>query len=318
MFFLKVEPDPSVELVSKGANAYRENSCDGLIAIGGGKARWDSAKGIAVRISRTRGTTETENTAGGIAKMKPPVPPIICLPTTSGTGSEMNPFAVITNKQRNFKFTITNNMLLPRVAIIDPLLCQTMPAAVTADTGIDALSHCIESYVAMSESYHPYYDALALYGVKMVGQSLRAAYKNGNDVGARTNMCMAAAFGGVVIGKGLGIGHAISHVLGEYHHISHGRGCALGLLCFVKANKSICREQFSFLAYTLDRSQDLEAALLKLYKDLDTPVRFREVGITEQDLNRIAIDAFRDVVLTYPNPAPISEHQMLDLLRELY
>ncbi len=315
--FHEVESDPSVEVVEKGASLYKEQGCNGLIAVGGGSSM-DAAKAIAIAVSQPGTLTEYESVVGGVAKIKAPVPPIICIPTTSGTGSETNQYAVITNKQRNVKFPLMSSLILPKVAIIDPVLCKTMPPSVTADTGIDALAHCVESYVAIGDTYHPYYEALALYGAKLIGRSLRAAYQNGEDIKARTDMSMAAALGGIALAKGLGLGHAISHVLGTYHHISHGRGCALGLLCFVRANKKACQEQFSDLAYALDHSQDLEAALLRLYKDLNTPVRFREAGITEKDLKRIAFEAFEDVVQTSPNPTPLSEYQILELLKEFY
>ncbi|GAH40484.1 unnamed protein product, partial [marine sediment metagenome] len=225
--FSEVESDPPVENIEKAAQFYKEQGCDGIITVGGGSAM-DAAKAIAVRASQPGILTEYENMVGGRAKIKPPVPPIICIPTTSGTGSETNQFAIITDKQRNVKFTIMSDLMIPKLAVIDPVLCKTMPPTVTAGTGADALAHCVEGYVGMAAAYHPYYEALALYGVKLIGGSLRAAYNNGEDIDARTDMCMAAAFGGIAFTKGLGLGHAIGHVVGTYYHIPHGKACALG------------------------------------------------------------------------------------------
>jgi len=193
-----------------------------------------------------------------------------------------------------------------------------MPPSITAETGIDALSHCVEGYVGMNEEYHPYYEALALYSVKLIGKSLRRAYNDGDDIEARKDMCMAAAFGGIAFTKGLGLGHAISHVLGAFYHISHGTGCALGLLCHVRSNREVCREQFEDLAWALDRSKDLEDALLRLYSDLKIPVRMREAGIREKDLERIGFEVSTNTVNLAANPKALTEHRILELLREFY
>jgi alcohol dehydrogenase class IV len=315
--FAAVEPDPPVEVIEKAGQYYREQSCDGLIAIGGGSSM-DTAKAAAVRVSQPGILTEYENMVGGKTKINPPVPPIICIPTTSGTGSETNQYAVITDKERNLKFTIMSDLMVPRLAIIDPVLCKSMPPAVTAGTGADALAHCVEGYVGMAADYHPYYEALALYGVKLVGRSLKAAYHNGEDIDARTDMAMAAAFGGIAFTKGLGLGHAIGHVLGAYYHLPHGNVCALGLLCFVRFNKKACQKQFSDLAWALDGSVDLEAALERLFKELKIAIRFRDVGIPEAGLKEIAFETSTNAVNLAANPLPVSEQQILELLKEFY
>jgi aldehyde:ferredoxin oxidoreductase len=312
-----VEPDPPVESIERAARFYGENGCDCLIALGGGSSM-DTSKATAVRVSQTGILTEFENMFGGKAKIKPPLPPVICIPTTSGTGSETNQYAVITDRERDVKFTIMSDYLVPTLAVIDPLVCSTMPPAITAETGIDALSHCIEGYVGMNDDYHPYYEALALYGVKLIGRSLRRAHANGQDIEARKDMCMAAAFGGIAFTKGLGLGHAISHVLGAFHHISHGRGCALGLLIHVRANAGVCREQFEDLAWALDRTTDLEAALIKLYSDLNIPSRMSDVGIEENDLERIAFEASTNTVNLAANPQPMSEKKIFRLVKDIY
>jgi len=186
------------------------------------------------------------------------------------------------------------------------------------ESGVDALGHCIEGYVGVAVPYHPYYEALALYGVKLTGRSLTRAYKNGEDIDARTDMCMAAINGGICFTKGLGIGHAIAHVLGARYHISHGKAVAIGLLCFVRANKKACQEPFSDLAWALDRSDDLEAALIKLYKDLKVAWRLRDFDIPEKDLRKIAFETSKDVVNIASNPSPVSQHRILELLKESY
>jgi len=193
-----------------------------------------------------------------------------------------------------------------------------MPKGLTAETGIDALGHCIEGYVGQGIPYHPYYSALALYGVKLVGKSLRRAWNNPDDVDARSDMCVAAINGGIAFTKGLGIGHALGHAIGAHYHVSHGKAVAVGLLCFARANKEACKEEFLDLAWTLDRSDDLEAALKRLYDDLNMPTRFSALGIPEAALGKIAFETTKDVVNLASNPIPLDEPGILELLKEFY
>jgi alcohol dehydrogenase class IV len=208
--------------------------------------------------------------------------------------------------------------IIPRLAIIDPALCATMPPKVTAETGLDALAHCIEGYVCMASPYHPYYEALALYGVKLVGRSLRKACNDGRDLDARADMCMAALNGGLCLSKGLGVGHAIGHALGAKYHIPHGKAVALGLLCFVRANREACLKQFSELAWALDGSDDIETPLVRLYEDVGVPTRLRDSGMPEGGLPEIAFETSKDAVNLARNPAPLSDRQILELLRTCY
>ncbi len=312
-----VEPDPPVDSIERSARFYKDNKCDGLIAVGGGSSI-DTTKATAVRVSQTGLLREFENMVGGKAKIKPPLPPVIAIPTTSGTGSETNQYAIITDPDRDVKFTMMSDYMVPRLAIIDPLMCKTMPPTVTAQTGIDALSHSIEGYTGMNDEYHPLYEALALYGVKLIGRSLRRAYTSGDDIEARKDMCMAASFGGISFTKGLGLGHAISHVLGSFYHIPHGSGCALGLLCHIRSNAKVCKRQYEELAWALDRSNELETALLSLYRDLGMHTRIRDVGVKEEDMARIAFEVSINAVNLAANPQPVTEQNIHALLREFY
>lgn len=320
--FTDLEADPPVEEIEKIAAVYREQGCDGLIALGGGSSI-DAAKAAAVRVSQPGILTEYDSTVGGTSKIKSPVPPIICIPTTSGTGSEVNQYAVITDRQRPIKFVIVSNLIVPKLAVVDPNLCRTMPPQLTAETGIDALGHCVEGYLGTGIAYHPYYESLALYGVKLVGRSLRKAC-SGNDMESRADMCMAAMHGGICFAKGLGLGHAIAHMLGAQYHMPHGRAVALGLLCYVRAiNESESRQTelnpaLKELARMLSGSDDLEAALLQLYRDVNIPARLRDAGIPESDVPRLAFETSKDVVLLSGNPVPVGQKRILELLRESY
>jgi len=317
VIFSGVEPDPPIELLERVGKIYTDNRCDGIVGLGGGSSM-DTAKAVALRVTHTGEMREYESIVGGTAKIRPVLPPIICIPTTSGTGSEVNPYAVITDKERDLKFMLMSNHLIPRLAVIDPLYCKTMPASLTVESGIDALAHCIEGYVSLAIPYHPYFEAMAVYGVKLIGRSLIRAYKNGNDIAARTDMCMAAICGGLAFLKGLGIGHAITHVLGAHYHMPHGRAAIYGLLCFVKANKETCKEPFIDMAQLLNRSNDLEESLFEFYRKLDIPISLKALGIPKDDLKKIAFDTSRDAVNMATDPTSVSERKILELLLEIY
>lgn len=315
--FLEVESDPPIELIEKGGEVFKKNDCDGIIGLGGGSCL-DAAKAIGLRVSHPGELTEYESIVGGTAKIGPTLPPLICIPTTSGTGSEVNPYAVITNKQRNVKFMLMSNFLIPKLAVIDPGYCESMPPQLTRESGIDALAHCIEGYVALAAPYHPYFESMALYGTKLIGRSVVKAYNNGEDMDARRDMSMAAAYGGIAFSKGLGVGHAITHVLGAHYHIPHGQASIAGLLCFVRANKEFCEEAFLDLSFLLSRSEDLESALIKLYQDLHITVKLKDYGIPKDDLRKIAFYAYRDAVNIATNPSPLTEKKILSLLEDVY
>jgi len=317
IIFSEVEPDPPIELIERAGKIYTDNHCDGILGLGGGSSM-DTAKAVGLRVTHAGEMREYESIVGGTAKIKPLLPPIICIPTTSGTGSEVNPYAVITDKERDLKFMLMSNHLIPRLAVIDPIYCKTMPPGLTVESGIDAMAHCIEGYVSLAIPYHPYFEAMAVYGVKLIGRSLPRAYKNGNDIAARTDMCMAAICGGIAFLKGLGIGHAITHVLGAHYHMPHGRAAIYGLLCFVKANKETCKEQFIDMAQLLNRSNDLEEGLLDFYKKLDIPISLKALGIPKDDLKKIAFYTSRDAVNMATDPTSVSQQKILELLLEIY
>ena len=317
VLFSEVQPDPPVEEIEELGRIFKKEGCDSLIALGGGSSM-DAAKAASLRVSQPGVLEEYGSMVGGTGKINPPLPPLVCIPTTSGTGSEVNSYSVITDREKNQKFVITSDFLVPKLAVIDPELMKTMPRGLTAQTGIDALAHCVEGFVGMAIPYHPYYEALGFYGTKLIGRSLRKAVARGDDIDARTDMCVAAIYGGICFTKGLGLGHAIGHVLGGLYHIPHGTAVGVSLLCFVRGNQKGCPEEFSDLAYLLDRSHDLESALLKLYEDIGMPTRFRDLGIKESDLKKIAFETSMDVPNMVGNPVPPNESQVLEFLKAFY
>jgi aldehyde:ferredoxin oxidoreductase len=315
--FSEVEPDPPIELIERAGRLYTETACDGILGLGGGSSM-DTAKALGLRVTHAGDLREFEGIVGGGGKIKPVLPPIVCLPTTSGTGSEVNPCAVITDKERDLKLVLMSNHLIPRLAVIDPLFCRTMPPGLTIASGIDALAHCVEGYVSLATPYHPYFESMAVYGVKLIGRSLPRAYRDGEDIPARTDMCMAALCGGLAFLKGLGLGHALTHVLGAHYHLPHGRAAIYGLLAFVRANRETCQDPFTDLAQMLTRVNDLENSLLDFYGKLDIKVSLKAEGIPREDLEKIAFYTSRDAVNMATDPTTPGRQRILELLEGMY
>jgi aldehyde:ferredoxin oxidoreductase len=315
--FPEVEPDPPIELIERAGALYKEKGCDGILGLGGGSSL-DTAKTLGLRVTHDGDLREYEGIVGGSGKIRPIFPPIICVPTTSGTGSEVNPCAVLTDKARDLKFILMSNHFIPRLAVVDPLYAQTMPPGLTIESGIDALSHCIEGIVSLATPYHPYFESKALYGVKLVGRSLVAAYREPDNIRARTDMCMASICGGLAFLKGLGLGHALTHALGAHYHLPHGRAAIFGLLGFVMANKETCREAFMDMAYLINRSGDLEESLRRLYGELDIDLSLKSYGLTKEGLEALAFYTSRDAVNMATDPTSPSQARILELLKQMY
>lgn len=317
VIFAEVEPDPPIELIERAGVLYKETGCNGILGLGGGSSL-DTAKTLGLRVTHGGDLRDYEGLVGGGGKIKPIFPPIICMPTTSGTGSEVNPCAVLTDKARDVKFILMSNHFIPKLAVIDPLFTKTMPPGLTIESGIDALSHCIEGSVSLATPYHPYFESKALFGVKLIGRSLIAAYKDPNNIRARTDMCMAALCGGLAFLKGLGLGHALTHAIGAHYHLPHGRAAIFGLLGFVMVNKETCKDAFMDMAYLINRSDDLEAALRWLYGELNIDLRLKSHGITKDALKEIAFYTSRDAVNMATDPTSPSQQKILEVLTSMY
>ena len=242
----------------------------------------------------------------------------MAIPTTSGTGSEVTSGAVVTDKRRkNRKFVIVHPELTPKIALLDPKLTMTMPSKLTAITGIDALSHCIEGYPSKFVPYQPLADAAALQGVRLAGRSLKKACLQGNNIGARLDMCMVAYFGGLSVAKGSGLSHAIGHALSAWYHIPHGLSLAVSLLCYVRINRQKCEAEFHELAQMLDGTDDLEMALRRLYADIGMPLRFRDVGVKKEDIDPLVEDILKEPA-NYSNPVRLEKKPLIKLMNEFY
>lgn len=294
--YSEVEADPSIETVDEGARQINEWEADIVIAFGGGSPM-DAAKSMAIL------QTNEGSIADYIRKVKTiqrPGLPVVCIPTTAGTGSEVTAGAVTTDKKAKEKIGLTHDYLFPKLAIIDPQIHESMPPSVTAATGLDALTHAIEAYVATSA--HPISDALCLYAIRMIGENLRRAVANGKDLEARGKMALASLIAGAGFANvGLGAVHGIAHPIGAQFGISHGVANALMLPYVMEYNLIGELSKFKEIAVALgedvqgltlrDAAKKSVEAVVKLKEDLGVPHTLKEVGIGKEAIPAIIKDA---------------------------
>jgi choline dehydrogenase len=305
-----VRANPDVELIGKASALYREAACDGLVALGGGSSM-DTAKGIGVEVAHGGSILDYEHAKIPIRNR---IPPLVTVPTTAGTGSEVTLWAVITDHERRIKFNVGGTPLIAaHVAVIDPTLTLGLPPAITAATGMDALSHGIECYTC---DYHqPFNDAVALAAIELVARWLHIAYSEGSNLEARTNMAHAATFGGLAYGpETAGAAHAMSQSAGGIHDCPHGALTArvLGPVC--EFNAPAAPERYARIAQALGADthglSPLEAAevgiekLYRLTEDVEIPT-MEELGFSEEEIPLLARIAYEDPQ-TVGNPREVT------------
>jgi choline dehydrogenase len=322
VLFDQVRPNPDIALVDGGAAIYRESGCDGLVALGGGSSI-DTAKSIGVVVQHGGSILDYE---WGREPIEKRVPPLVAIPTTAGTGSEVTLWAVITDHDRKIKFNVGGTPLIgPHVALIDPELMLGLPASVTAATGMDALSHAIECYTC---DYHqPFTDAVALLAVELVGRWLRTAVSDGADLEARTNMAHAATLGGMAYGtESAGAAHAMSQSAGGVHDCPHGALTARVLAPVCEYNAPALPERYARVAVGLGVDTSglgaLEAALAgvqvlyRLTDDVGIPT-LEELGFSEEEVPMLARIAFEDPQTT-GNPREVDVSGYEEIYRNAF
>ena len=299
VLFSDVYPNPDIELVARATAFYREQGCDGLVALGGGSSM-DTAKSVGVEMAHGGSIKEYEYDHTPLSRR---IPPLVAVPTTAGTGSEVTLWAVITDRERKLKFNVGGTPLIgAHVALVDPELMLGLPASVTAATGMDALSHAIECFTC---AYHqPFNDAVALHATELVGTWLRAAVEDGSNLEARTQMAHAALLGGMAYGtESAGAAHAMSQSAGGVHDCPHGALTArvLGPVCEFNAPADPGRYARIARALGVDTAglDPLEAALAgarevdRLTEDVGIPT-LEELGFSEDEIPLLARIAFED------------------------
>ena len=297
--FEDVYANPDIELVGRASALYREEGCDGLAALGGGSSI-DTAKAVGVEVVLGGSIVDYEYGATPITSR---IPPLVAVPTTAGTGSEATLWAVITDHERKIKFNVGGTPLIgAHVALVDPELTLGLPPAITAATGMDALSHAIECYTC---DYHqPFNDAVALMAIELVGRWLRVAYEEGDDIEARTNMAHAATLGGLAYGtESAGAAHAMSQSAGGVHDCPHGALTArvLGPVC--EYNAPAAPERYARIAqglgvqtHGLSASEAALAGVEELYRltdDVGIPT-MEGLGFSADEIPVLARIAYED------------------------
>ena len=325
-----VEPGPDVETIMRGVEAMRAFQPDVIIALGGGSAI-DAAKGmwlfyehpettfdgLKLRFMDIRKRAFKFPKLGAKAKM-------VAIPTTSGTGSEVTSFAVLTDRAKGVKYPLVDDALLPDEAILDPSLLAGVPPAVTADTGMDVLTHAAEAYVARGAT--PYTDALAEKAFTLAWQNLRPAWETAGESGAKGNMLLASNLAGIAFNAaGLGICHSLAHALGGRFHLPHGRLNALILPHVIHFNAAdgTAAEKYGRLARLCGLAanpRSLAAGLNRLRAQLKLPERLSACGVEGKELTA-ALDGLAEAAqadLCAPsNPRPAAAEDLKSLLREL-
>jgi alcohol dehydrogenase len=326
VLFYEVEPNPTDKLVGLGVERFKESGCDLLVAVGGGSSI-DTAKAVQLVAAGGGNILDYDLGLGNEVRPTPNnMVPLIAVPTTSGTGSEVTVWAVITDTRRNIKISVGDADLIPRIAVVDPEMMVTMPPVLTAATGIDALSHCLEAFVSTHEN--PLGGVLALYGIRLVAQNLRQAVEEGEDRVARRNMALASMVGGMSLNvKWCGACHSLAHQLSAEAGISHGVSIALMLPHQIEYSLSGNLEGYAKVAEAFGKGEGVDslqdkamgavAAVADLVRDIGLPTRLRDVGIREDMLPQMAKKAMVDGSHV-TNPRPCTEEAMLDLYQKAY
>jgi len=328
--FSDILPDPPIEIVARGIKAMDSFNPEVLIALGGGSAI-DAAKAISYFRGLVRKGLESQ------CKINKPL--FIAIPTTSGTGSEVTAFSVITDKRENIKYPLVDGELLPDEAILDVCFVKTVPKLITADTGMDVLTHGIEAYVSKNAS--DFTDALAEKAIKLVFKYLHKAYKDGRDKEAREKMHSASCIAGMAFtNASLGINHSMAHILGGRFHIPHGRANAILLPYVIEYNANIERSFTKNYTYAAKKYLEI-AKLLGLYsgnnvkegvkslingiksltRNLEIPLSIKELGISQNDFMEQLDDMVKIALkdgCTPTNPRKPEEIEIKELFKKAY
>jgi 4-hydroxybutyrate dehydrogenase len=308
--FDKVDPNPVEENVVGGVAAFKAHKADLIVSVGGGSPL-DTGKLIALKTTHERPLAEYDDAIGGDAHITANVPPIINIPTTAGTGSEVGRSGVVTLQATGRKTVIFSPHLMAKAAILDPELTVSMPPRVTAATGFDALTHCVEAYLANGD--HPMADGIALMGVELCAKHLPRAVEAGADLVARGAMMKAAMMGAVAFQKGLGVCHSLAHPLSSEKNMHHGLANALCLPAVIDFNNVVVPERVERVRRALDlTATSLSNALRALREKLGLPNGLGAEGVTKADIPKLAEKAMEDACHRL-NPRPCTREDMVKL-----
>lgn len=315
--FADIKPNPVGRNVADGVAAFGKGGHDGVIAFGGGSGL-DVAKSVAFMAGQSRPLWDFEDVddwylranAGGIA-------PVVAVPTTAGTGSEVGRATAIINEETRMKKIIFHPKMMPGIVVADPELTLGLPPRLTAGTGMDALAHCLEAYCA--PSYHPLAEGVAMEGMRLAKEYLPRAVKNGADLEARAQMMVASMCGATAFQKGLGAIHALSHPVGAHLDSHHGETNGVVMPYVVAFNAKAIEEKLTRLARLLDLPRPSPSAvvdwILALREAIGTPRTLAELGMSEAEIPTFAKEGAVDPA-GGGNPIPLDENNLAGLFRD--
>ncbi|MGD9151891.1 MAG: iron-containing alcohol dehydrogenase, partial [Desulfobacterales bacterium] len=315
--FDRVEPNPKDYNVEEGTEIARRFGADCLVAVGGGSPI-DCAKAIAV-VARQGGAVRDYE---GPGKIGPDVLPLIAIPTTAGTGSEVTFSSVITDSSEKFKFSIKDPKIAPRLALVDPEMTRTMPPALTAATGMDALTHAIEAFTA--KAAEPLADAAALYAIELIAVYLKSAVADGDNLEARAGMLLGSVLAGIAFSHSdVAAVHCVAEALGGKYDAAHGVCNAVVLPAVMEYNMEYCKEQYARIAVAMgmtyenidEGARQAVMAVQQLAADVHLP-EFGALGVQQNDLEELAVNSFKNGS-NIDNPRPMTKDDYLSLFQSL-
>ncbi|NBA85469.1 iron-containing alcohol dehydrogenase [Emticicia sp. CRIBPO] len=313
--FSDIHKNPVKSDVYKGSEAYDSTERDSIVGIGGGAAL-DVARAILLRINHREDLFKYDDLIGGDVYVTNDVPHFITIPTTAGTGSEVGRSAIIADDETHQKKILFSPKLLAKVVFADPLLTMDLPDFITAATGMDALTHNMEAFLA--KNYHPLCDGIALEGIRLIHESLEKAVKN-PDVDARSKMLMGSMMGAIAFQKGLGVVHSLAHPLSSLLDTHHGLANAVNIPYGMKFNIAGSEDKFKRMAQVLELNDLSGNAVVDYLFDLNTrvniPHKLSAIGVKSEHIEQLADLAFAD--FAHPNnPKPVSREDFKNLYTE--
>lgn len=322
--FDRVEANPRIQTVHEGAAIYREQKCDLIIGIGGGSPL-DAAKAIGVKA--THEGSVADYTRRGGKPVQDILPPLIAIPTTSGTGSEVTWFSVLTDPEEKSKIVIATPLIAADIALVDPGMTRTMPPEVTAFTGMDALTHAVEAYVSIKAT--PFSDTLALTAIELIGANLREAVGNGDNLKARSNMMLGSTIAGMAFANSsVGLVHAVAHALGGQFDIAHGIANAIMLPLVMEYSLIAAPGKYADIACALGEAveglSEMESARIsveavqELSGDIGIPTDLRKLGADPSLIDALADESERQTG-SYPfNPRKVRKDDVRAMFKEAF
>lgn len=319
--FAQVQMDPPASTIKRAVNYAKSYDIDGVIGLGGGSSL-DTAKLIAALLNSSQSLDDIY----GIDKISSGRLPLIQIPTTAGTGSEVTPISIVTTEDSQ-KLGIVSNVLLPDIALLDPVLTRGLPPHITAATGVDAMVHAIEAYTSVHKK-NPYSDMLAKQALTLMAGAINTAVFDGKNLKARHDMMLGATLAGQAFANApVAAVHALAYPLGGHYHIPHGLSNALVLPHVLRFNHTAAFEHYAELYDTIAvpsslptkrKSEAFIAYFENLVPELELPNRLREVNVPKTDLEMLAADGIKQQRLLVNNPREMTEHDILSIYQQAY